>query len=45
QDLLQPPLDHTLQLEVGFLPLPSEQSTAMSEDKQHPFSLAWLCSS
>nr|GFD42276.1 hypothetical protein [Tanacetum cinerariifolium] len=28
-----PPLDHTLQLGVGFLPLPSEQSTAVSEYK------------
>nr|GEZ21009.1 hypothetical protein [Tanacetum cinerariifolium] len=34
------PLDHTLLLEVGFLLLPSEQSTAVSKDKHHPFSLA-----
>nr|GFC41954.1 hypothetical protein [Tanacetum cinerariifolium] len=39
-DLLQQPLDHTLLLEVEFMPLPSEQSIAVSEDKQHPFSLA-----
>nr|GFD58289.1 hypothetical protein [Tanacetum cinerariifolium] len=30
-NLLQPPLDHTLQLGVGFLPLPSKQSTVVSE--------------
>nr|GEX56991.1 hypothetical protein [Tanacetum cinerariifolium] len=34
------PLDHTLLLGVGFLPLPSKQSIIVSEDKQHPSSLA-----
>nr|GFC41926.1 hypothetical protein [Tanacetum cinerariifolium] len=30
-------LDHTLLLGVRFLPLPSEQSITVSEDKHHPF--------